>query len=428
MRVDLLPWQLDWIRRAEEPMLAVSAGVSSGKTRIGAIWVAQRLCKGENCLVGAQTFPALSKVIFSEIRAVLNSWHVPYDYNKSDKTIALNNGAIAHGFTYENPAGILGLSNIHNLLCDEIFYGSEDAYNFACDRLRGEHIDRAKIRLIGSPDNQNAVHAWAIALARKLESEGRLIYASALDNIYTSESFKQNLLDRYPMGSPLYEQQICGHLIDADVANAIINKSEFSEFCRVNGCTGVAALGIDLASTGGDDTAFVVTNNNRIIEQVKSNTMNSFQKLSTAKELIEKYKVKITALDTTGGFGDYLFDELTAAGNDVLGVNFGEASPNEIHENMRTTMYFNGANDVRNGLFVDDDELKTELSSTQYTISKRGKLGLVPKERLRQILGHSPDAADAFVLSRWAAHQFTETGNDAELTARVAAKALTLTN
>lgn len=428
MRVQLLPWQLQWLKRSDEPLLGVSAGVSSGKTRVGAIWVAQRLCLGENCLVGAQTFPALTKVIFSEIRAVLNSWRVPFDYNKTDKTIQLGNGAIAHGYTYENASGILGLSNIHNLLCDEIFYGTEDAFNFAADRLRGEHIKQSKIRIIGSPDNQNAVHAWAIAMARRMENEGLLIYASALENSFTSETFKKNLLDRYPIGTPLYEQQICGHLIDADIANAIIKKSDFPTFCRIGGNTGVVSMGIDLASTGGDDTVFIVCNNNRIIDKVKSNQLNSFQKLTTAKELIARHNVTDIAIDTTGGFGDFIVDELRAAGHNVTGVNFGGASDNINDENVRTSMYFNGTNDIRNGFYTDDTDLVQELTSTQYTISKRGKLGLVPKEKIRQLLGRSPDTADAFVLARWAAKLHVDTAIDNQLTNRVAARALNLLN
>ena len=420
MNVPLLKWQMDWMQRANEPFLIASCGVSSGKTHAGAIWVVQRLLKGERVLVGAQTYPALQRVIFQEIQSILSAWGIPYKFRKTEKEIVVGSG-IAIGYTYENPTSILGLSNINSLLMDEASYSTEECYNYAVDRMRGPLVDTPRIRLITSPDNYNAKHAWFISLAKRKQLEGRLINASALDNKFTSNAFKQTLLERYKPDTPIYNQQVLGLLIDADVANCIISKAEFPTECRIGGNTNTY-MGVDLASTGGDDTAFVICDDNRILDVVRTNEADTFSKISIAKELIVKYNVHKTCLDVTGGFGDAMYDSLTLSGHDVVGINFGAAGAKDSEANIRTSMYFNAVSDIREGFFIEDECIREEMSSTQYTITNRGLVSLIAKTKIKEILGRSPDSADAFVLSRWAAKlasSCTDSANAAMVANRV---------
>ena len=421
MNVPLLKWQMDWVQRANEPFLIASCGISSGKTHAGAIWVIQRLLNGERVLVGAQTYSALQRVIFQEMQSILSTWGIPYRYRKSEKEIIVGAG-IAIGFTYENPTSILGLSNINALLMDEASYSTEECYNYAVDRMRGPKVDVPRIRLITSPDNYNAKHAWFISLAKRKQLEGKLINASALDNKFTSDAFKATLLERYKPDTPIYNQQVLGLLIDADVANCIISKSEFPSECRIGGDSSTY-MGVDLASTGGDDTVFVILDSNRILDIVRTNQADTFSKISIAKELIAKYNVKKSCLDVTGGFGDAMFDSLSISGHDVVGVNFGAVGAKESEANIRTSMYFHAVNDIRDGFYIEDERIREEMSSTQYTITNRGLVALISKNKIKEMLGRSPDSADAFVLARWAA-KLASNGNDSANAAMVANRVL----
>ena len=133
------PFQVDFWERRDDPFVIASCGVSSGKTRIGAWWVVRELLKGKRNLVGCQSFTALSRVMFMEIVKILDELGVSYAYNKSAKEIRCRDSdGVIFGYTGENPGGVLGLSEIHNLLLDEASYCPEEAYLWAADRCRGE--------------------------------------------------------------------------------------------------------------------------------------------------------------------------------------------------------------------------------------------------------------------------------------------------
>ena len=197
MQVQLLPFQMEMLQRDDEELLIASAGISSGKSFGASVYIAKALCEQKRVIAGAQNFTALNRVLFGEVRKRLNEWNVPYDYRKSEKEIQVGDG-IVYGATSENPDAILGLSDIDILALDEASYLNENLYLWGCDRLRGPKVDMPRVRLFTSPDSFNANHAWFVNLCAKYPRS--IIYASALDNIHTSDAFKASLLERYQIG------------------------------------------------------------------------------------------------------------------------------------------------------------------------------------------------------------------------------------
>ena len=92
-------------------------------------------------------------------------------------------------------------------------------------------------------------------------------------------------------------------------------------------------------------------------------------------------------------------------------IQFGGAASDKAKDNMankRAEMYSNVVWEIKHGLCIEGfdltGELKRELCMTTWDRMPNGRFILTKKEVLRQILGGSPDIADALALTcvdRW---------------------------
>lgn len=383
--------------RADEPLLIMCCGISSGKTYCASWYIAKQLCMGKRILMGAQNFLALTRVLMAEVIKRLEEIGVEYEYRKQDKEIVLSNGGHIFGYSGESPEGILGLSDIDELVIDEASYTPVEAYNFAADRLRGPNVVVPKIRLLTSPDSFNPSHAWFLELVRKHPEA--VINASALDNPYTSEAFKKQLLERYPVGTSLYKQQVLGLILDSDFANVIIKFEEFPTSATLG--TGDVYMGIDFAGTGRDATVFIVRNGKEILEVVQNFDGKVETDNNIYTRLYSKWHPKGIAYDSTGGWSRG--SETLLSKNGAMPVNFGSKDEDEDAKNRRTGMYLRFRERVVNGFYIDADmykDIRKEIQYTTYFVGPQGKTCLTPKDKIKELLGgKSPDALDALVLS-----------------------------
>lgn len=400
------------MQRFDDDLLIASCGVGSGKSKVGAMFIVRELLQGHRILVGAQNFSALSKAMFREVELFLTQLNIPYKYNKSTMEIAVGDG-VAFGFTAMNPTSILGLTDIHSLVIDEAGYCSEDTYQFAKDRLRGLGITKTKTRLLSSPDNINSAHRWFIDLIRAKPEN--VIYGSSLDNNFTSQEYKNDLIERYPINTPLYEQQILGHIIDTELLNTLVKESEFPKEPQLS--IGGTYIGIDCSGSGRDATDYVIRNNREIIETTKEYSGNASKEIGILKELIHEYKPKAIAVDNTGGFGKNF--QMIETRVPIHFINFGSKSSNSLYTNKRTEMYFNLSKKIKEGFFIENKEILEELRFTTYTINERGLVGLIPKELIKKQINRSPDTCDALALSFEAEQNFTKTSNIKNVVANI---------
>jgi len=70
--------------------------------------------------------------------------------------------------------------------------------------------------------------------------------------------------------------------------------------------------------------------------------------------------------------------------------------------NIRTYLYQNLADYIKNGFYIPFSEFKLfeELKATQYTSDSKGKRALIPKDMIKKLIGNiSPDDADSLGLA-----------------------------
>ena len=401
IKLQLSEWQKKFILDGFNDDLRIACtGISAGKSRALAIWLVMQMARKPACrCIGiAQTHKALKRVLIREMQAVCGLFKLGYEYNKSDQEFMLSNGSVMFGYSSENPSGMLGLSEIDILAMDESAYIVEEAYQYASDRMRGGRYD-PMTRLISSPQSM-AAENWFSSLCKNHPDS--VIHATALDNPFTSEKFKQGLKDRYIEGSNIYRQQVLGEIFDFDIASQIVMRSDFIAAKMVNPHRKGYWLGADFAGLGADENTAVIIDETGMIDWKHAAELNTNQKVEQIAELWRSFKPIGAYGDGTGGYGQGAMDLAETKDMKMTSINFAQKAYNENdYPNARTEMYLELAKEIRNGFWVCD-EVKNEILAMQVEINKKGQRQLLPKELAKKILGHSPDLADAVALAVYA--------------------------
>lgn len=392
--VILSRFQKEFISRREEPLLVLATGISAGKSKVAGLWaVMETIQKPCRIIAAAQNFRSLSEVLFREIKYWLDFFEVKYKYNFGAK-FTLQNGSEIFGASAENPEGILGFTDISAAIIDEAAYCPEDLYHWIGDRMRGEGI-RPKYRLISSPSNQQKAK-WFTDLC--IKHPECVIHATALDNPFTSDEFKQSLKDRYGEGTPLYRQQVLGEFIETDTSDALITIDKFESKAIIEPAD-VYYVGCDVARFGVDRTCIVLRNNSEILGIRVLHKADSIAIASNIRSMTLGKKVQGIYLDGTGGYSSGVYDTLKLEYDNIYEVNFGGKSPDTLCANNRAYMYRQLKLAIEEGFYVSDAELRGEICAQRLKLSGNGLFQLVPKEEIKAYLGKSPDLSDALALS-----------------------------
>jgi hypothetical protein len=409
----LSPWQADFIGVEEDSegnvitnpdfdadLRIACTGISAGKSRALAWWLIMQMVRlnGCRCIAIAQTHKALKRVLIRELQIVCNLLHLSYDYNKSEQEFALANNSTLFGYSGENPEAMLGLSEIDILAIDEAAYCPEECYQYASDRMRGGKYEPMS-RMISSPQSM-AAENWFSELCKKHPE--CVVHATAFDNKFTSDKFKQSLKDRYIEGSNVYRQQVLGEIFDFDIASQIVMRKDFIA-AKLISTDKRYWLGADFAGLGTDSNMVAVIDDTGVVDWFGAPDLNTQQKTEQISGAWEHWNPVSACGDQTGGYGQGAIDLLEAKQMHMTGVNFSQKPFNEkLYPNARTEMFIELAQAIKQGFWVPE-EAKTELLAIQYCIDNRGRQSLLPKELVKkQLGGRSPDLADAIALALYA--------------------------
>lgn len=399
MKAQLSKWQRKFILDGFDDDLRIACtSVSAGKSYALSIWIVLQCLKnpGIRGIIIAQNYRALTLVLIREIKNRCNEFGITIEHNKSNNELVFPNGSILYGFSAESPDAVLGLTEISLLAIDEAAYTNEEIYNNARDRMRGSKYP-SRVRLISSPSNTR-VQNWFSTIC-KLHSD-KVIHATAFDNPFTSQSFKDELVERYGEGTPLYRQQVLGEIFDADVVSQIIKRSDFRQDKSSN--DNVYYLGMDCSGMGADKDVIVIIDKYGIVDISEFSHADIFIKVNRINDYYNKYHFKFGYLDNTGGYGQGILDLCKSKNLPIDGINFANKAFNEeLYPNTRTEMYLEAAKEIKDGFYVYDN-VKEEFIAQELTINNKGQSTLVPKKDIKEVLGHSPDYSDAVSLALYA--------------------------
>lgn len=401
VKLKLSKWQKKFVLDGfDDPLRIACTGISAGKSRALALWNVMQMVKKPECrCIGiAQTHKALKRVLIREMQIVCNLLGLHYEYNKSEQEFSLDNGSILFGYSGENAEAMLGLSEIDILSIDESAYLAEEAYQYASDRMRGGKYE-PMVRLISSPQSM-AAENWFSEVCKRNPDD--VIRATAFDNPFTSDKFKQNLKDRYIEGSNVYRQQVLGEIFDFDIASQIVMRKDFIA-AKLISTDRRYWLGADFAGLGTDTNMVAVIDDTGVVDWFGAPDLNTQQKTEQVSSAWEHWNPVSACGDMTGGYGQGAIDLLEAKQMHMTGVNFSQKAFNEkLYPNARTEMFIELAQAIKAGFWVPE-EAKVELLAIQYCIDNRGRQALLPKDLVKkQLGGKSPDLADAIALALYA--------------------------
>lgn len=391
VNVQLLPIQKK-LYDSKKSVAGIYSGRSTGKTYIMSWMITLHVIQGDRVLSFSQTYKSLSCNLFQEVLNRFNELNVIPDYNKQQMSISYGKG-ICYGYSYENIDSCRGLTEISWLFLDELALAPANLLSVVSPCLRGNFTPQ--IRFCSTP---RKFSVWnRVVREHMLNGEWDVFTGSMLENTFISDESKQLQLNAITNDSE-YDQEILGKILDETIENCIIDLRDIPVSSRIQKSNTKYYLGVDFARFGNDSTVFIVRNEDKVVAIEKLQKADSNAAASVFRRLNRTYNFHHAYFDGTGGFSSGCYDLLKADYDFIKEINFG-ARGNDSTANARAMMYFNMVKAIRDGFYIDDEEMLLELKSTSYFINSSGKKQLTPKEHIKAIIGHSPDSLDALALT-----------------------------
>jgi len=164
----------------------------------------------------------------------------------------------------------------------------------------------------------------------------------------------------------------------------------------------VKIMGIDVAGDGPDSHTICMRQGLGCSPIEKYRDIDERALTGVVMGKISSWKPDMVFIDHTGGYGTELISRLRQQGCRIVrGINFGSrANDAEHYSNKRTEMYHNVRDwIVDGGSLPDDEDIEQELSVLSAPEGVNGKAMLIKKDDIRELIGRSPDKADALALT-----------------------------
>lgn len=358
------------------------AALTSGKENHNYWWVAP---------VYSQT-----KIAFKRLRAKVGKY-TAFKINESNLTIDCPNGAVIHFKSAEKPDNLYG-EDVYGVVFDEAPRARVEA--FYALRSTITHTG-GKMKLIG---NFGGSANWMHQLKKNALSDPEYSYfkVTAWDavkaGILSEEEVLQAQKDLPPkVFKSLYlaeEQESEDMLVSYDAINDLWTND------HVKG--GQKMISADIALYGSDKFVSIVWDGLKIIECMVVDKCEADQVERLLKDLAEKHQVpRSNIVYDADGVGSFLRGYLQGAkpfnnGGKIVGKgNYKNLKTQCIY---KLSEYINNAK-IKIDCEVPKERLKQELECLQsYQLDKEGKMQALPKERIKELIGRSPDLLDAMTM------------------------------
>lgn len=157
-------------------------------------------------------------------------------------------------------------------------------------------------------------------------------------------------------------------------------------------------------SQGGDECVIYAIENSEIKETKILHVRDTMVIAGEIAVMMQKHRAPRVIVDSIG-IGAGIYDRLNELGYNVIGVQSAERADQEDRfYNRRTEMWWYMMEQIRDKkiAYPEDAELRRELSFVKYrVVNSNGRIQLDSKDMTKEMLGRSPDRADAFVYGIW---------------------------
>lgn len=238
----------------------------------------------------------------------------------------------------------------------------------------------------------------------------KFVQALVEDNPDVDPSYRENLLK---LDKNSKERLLYGNWEYDDDPSALISYDKILD-CFTNTFLegGEKYITADIARLGSDKIVVCVWDGWNCIE-IK--TLHK-EKLNITGEMIEALRIKhqiakSNVLCDEDGVGGGIIDFMNYKGF----VNNSKALPNPVtkvdsnYNNLKSQCYFRLADRINKaGIYIacNESDVKTQIIEEleqvkQFNMDKDGKNQILPKDKVKELIGRSPDFADALMMREW---------------------------
>lgn len=389
-----------------------------GKSALGVLWIIEQ-CQtypATRWLIGRSKLKTLKETTLNTFFELSSKLKLSKDYNYNSQTgvITWNNGSeILLKDLYSYPADpnfdSLGSLEITGAFIDECNQISFKAWQIVTSRIRYKLNDYNLIpKILGTcnPAKNWTYSKFYLPTANGTMIENRkFIQSLPTDNPNLPPSYLDSLLaldenskQRLYYGNWEYDNDPA-RLIDYDKIQNIFT----NEFVDI----GDMYISADIARYGSDKMVILVWSGFRVVEIFSLDKSSVTETAQAIKSLMNKHKVPLSnVIADEDGVGGGVVDIVKCKGFVNNSKALKEDNTIVEYQNLKTQCYYKLAEAIQqNKIYVNcsdsdiQDVISKELEQVKRDkIDQDGKLKILPKEKVKELIGHSPDYSDALAM------------------------------
>lgn len=407
--IKLLDHQLRFVN-SDKPFVAMVCGRGAGKSYVASYVAVLKAIQGERVILFAQSWDSLIQCLLRECKdrvAEIESFisektHSRFKINcRSNRDlIEFPGGGVIYGATYPSQERVRGFTQISTLILDEAAMSKPDILNIAQPCMRalpeGQH---PRTYAITTPKAGSWFNKFVLEKLENKPNTIELIQAKTTDNTKITEEEYENYAGNFTNES-FIKQELMGEILNLQAANSILAGITFKKGYKQDKMpdSGQLVIGIDGSGYGKDKTV-ITYRIGKNYKQVLYDTLTGMDCRNEVKAMLNKHpKWQVVEINIDAAYGDKYYENLELEYDCCNLVNFGGKARNEKYFNKRAEMYFNLIEGLNKGVPLTD-EIEDELNVTLFEFSNTGKLKLVDKDEIKEVLKHSPDQSDSLALT-----------------------------
>ena len=414
---------IDLLEDNKTTELLFGGGAGGGKSAFGCYWQIKRRLKypGTRGVIGRASLKTLKETTLNsffqvcQMQELKNGVH--YSYNDNKSIIKFYNGSeilLKDLFAYPADPNFdeLGSLEITDAFVDETNQIVAKAWGVLKSRIRYKLDENGLIpKIIGTC---NPAKNWVYLEFYKHFKNGTLpqnkafIQSLLTDNPHISKHYRENLLT---LDNNSKERLLYGNWEYSDDPSELMPFDKITDiFTNKFISGGEKYITADIARLGRDETVIGVWNGMRL-EQI----------YTIAKNLVTEAAAEIARLSALNSvpLSNIIVDEDGVGGGvkDILMCEgfVNNSSPlvvddeKENYNNLKSQCYFKLAEYVnKNLIFVSEQnsDIKSKIIQEleqvkQHNMDKDGKKQVMPKDKVKELLGRSPDLSDMIMMRMW---------------------------
>ena len=397
--------------------LLFGGGAGGGKSMLGAYWILKSAIKYPNTrwLIGRSILKTLKETTLNTLFDVMKFQGLikdnHYKVNLANNTITLfNDSQILFKDLFQYPSDPnfdeLGSLEITGAFVDEANQITEKCKEILRSRIRYK-LDEfgliPKILYTCNPaKNWTYIQFFKPHKDKTLDKKKAFIQSLVTDNENISQHYIESLKSLDQISK---ERLLFGNWeYDSDPSRLMEFDAILSLFTNDNVEQGKKYISCDVARFGDDRTIILIWDGFKIIHYKKLSKASVVETANEIKSIAKQYMIpNSNIVIDEDGVGGGVVDMITGCKGFV---NNSKALNGENYSNLKTQCYYKLASFINDKKLswceIDIDTKQSLIEELEQVkakdIDKDGKMSIVSKDRIKEILGRSPDISDALML------------------------------